>query len=94
MKQARSDALRSVPVHRLLIVLSLLLPLAVFAAVALRDHAAVRREGEEIVTRTVAVMQEHASKVFETVDLVLARVDDHVGGSPQRRSRRREQTPS
>ena len=54
---------------RLLIIASLLLPLAVFmiaAWISYTDHFA---EAEDRLQRTVATMQEHAIKVFETFEI-------------------------
>ena len=66
--------------HRLLLVASLLVPAALFAAVAVHNRADVLRDGRDQITRSAAVMHEHAQKVFETAELVLARVDDHLRG--------------
>jgi len=68
----------SVRLHRLLLVASLLVPAIVFVAAASWNRSEVLRENHETVTRTTAILHEHARKVFDTVDLVLGRVDDHV----------------
>lgn len=64
--------------HRLLFVASLLVPAALFAAVAAHNRADVLRDGQSEIVRSTAVMHEHAQKVFETAELALARVDDHL----------------
>ena len=64
--------------HRVLMVASLLVPAGLFAAAAVQNRADVMREGEQDLVRTASVMDEHARKVFETGELVLAHVDDHV----------------
>ena len=64
--------------HRILILASLIVPAGLFAAAAVQNRADVMREGEQELIRSAAVMDEHARKVFETGELVLAYVDDHV----------------
>ncbi|WP_270936547.1 hybrid sensor histidine kinase/response regulator, partial [Falsiroseomonas oryzae] len=64
--------------HLLLVLAALLVPAVLFAAAALQNRADVLRDGQDAVVRTVAVMHEHARKVFETQELALARVDDRV----------------
>jgi signal transduction histidine kinase/ActR/RegA family two-component response regulator len=66
--------------HVLLVAAALLVPAGLFAAAALQDRADVLREGRATVERTVAVLQEHASKVLETQELALARVGDRIRG--------------
>ena len=66
--------------HTLLLLCSLLVPAALFLAAALQNRADVLREGTDAVLRTTIIMQEHARKVFETQELALARVADHVQG--------------
>ena len=70
----------SLRLHKLLIVASVIVPAGLFVGAAWQDQRAVQREGRETVTRTVAILQEHARKVFETEELALARVDDRVRG--------------
>lgn len=68
----------------MLLVASLLVPALVFAAAAAWDQREVLRENEETITRTTAILHEHARKVFDTVELVIGRVDDHIRGqSPE-----------
>ena len=64
-----------------LVAASFLLPAGLLAAAAVHDRAIVLDEAEEAIVRSVAVMHEHARKVLETVDLVLARVDDRLQNS-------------
>ena len=70
-----SSALR---LHRAVLVAALLVPSLVFAAAAWWNRGEVLREGTDAVGRT-AVMAEHAAKVFDTADLILAWVADHIG---------------
>ena len=57
---------------------AILVPAVVFVAAALWNRGEVVREAKETIVRTTAVLDEHARKVFDTVDLLLQRVDDHV----------------
>jgi signal transduction histidine kinase len=68
----------SLRLHRLLIAAAILVPAVVFVAAAVWNRAEVVREATDTIVRTTAVLDEHARKVFDTVDLLLHRVDDHV----------------
>lgn len=68
----------SVRLHRLLLVAALLVPALVFAAAAAWNRAEVLRDNEETITRTTAILHEHARKVFDTVELVIGRVEDRT----------------
>ena len=68
----------SIRLHRLLLVASLLVPVTVFCAAAAWNRAEVLRETKEAITRTAAILHEHARKVFDTVDLVIGRVADRT----------------
>ena len=82
-QQGRSSAGRlreliALRLHILLIVASLTVPAAYFAVVAVKNRADVEREARDAVLRTSAVLREHASKVFETQELALAWVTEHI----------------
>ena len=66
--------------EHLLIVASLLVPGGSFVAASIYSRAEVLREGQDVAARTVAVMHEHVLKVFETEELVLARLEDRLAG--------------
>jgi hypothetical protein len=68
----------SVRLHRLLLVASLLVPAIVFVAAATWNQTEVLRDNQETITRTTAILHEHARKVFDTVDLAIGRVDDRI----------------
>ena len=68
----------AVRLHQVLLASVVLLPALLFAAAAWQNHEDVLREGRDAITRTTAVMQEHARKVFETAELALGRVDERV----------------
>ena len=73
----------SLRLHWTLVAASLLLPAGLLAVAAVHDRAIVLGEAEDAIIRSVAVMHEHARKVLETVDLVLARVDDRLQNSSE-----------
>jgi signal transduction histidine kinase/ActR/RegA family two-component response regulator len=73
-------SMSSVRLHRLLLVASLLVPALVFVAAAAWNRAEVLRENEETITRTAAILHEHARKVFDTVELAIGRVEDRTHG--------------
>ena len=68
----------AVRLHRAVLAAALVVPAAMFGAAAWWNRAEVLREGAGAVERTAAVMHEHAAKVFDTADLVLARVDERI----------------
>ena len=67
---------------RLLITLAVMLPLTVFALVSWADRQAVLRNAERSAMQIVAVLHEHAQKVFETHELTLRLVDERLRGMP------------
>jgi len=72
----------NVRLYYLLIVTAILVPAAIFAVAAYYNRLDVMRDGRESVVRTATVMHEHARKVFDSVGLLLDRVDDRVVGHP------------
>ncbi|KAA2211777.1 hybrid sensor histidine kinase/response regulator [Teichococcus oryzae] len=64
--------------RRRLLTAAIAIPALVFAAAAAWNRAEVLRDGTDAVTRTAIVMHEHAAKVFDTADLILAHVDDRT----------------
>ncbi len=75
-------AFSTIRLHQALVAAAILIPAAAFVAAAVENRNDVRREGEGVVLRTAAVLDEHARKVFDTVDLVLGRVEDRVRSLP------------
>jgi signal transduction histidine kinase/ActR/RegA family two-component response regulator len=69
--------------YYLLLVTAVIVPAAIFAVAAYYNRLDVEREGRESVFRTAAIMHEHARKVFDSVDLLLDRVDDRIAGKPR-----------
>ncbi|WP_407526206.1 ATP-binding protein [Methylobacterium oryzisoli] len=70
--------LSTVRLHQLLVAAAFLVPCAVLLGAALWNRAEVLREADSSLIRTAAVMHEHASKVFDTAELAMDRVDDYA----------------
>ncbi|HEV7372286.1 hybrid sensor histidine kinase/response regulator [Arenibaculum sp.] len=70
----------SILLQRGLFAAAVLVPLLAFAAASWHNRIEVVREAEETIIRTGAVLHEHARKVFETHDLVLGQIDEHIRG--------------
>jgi PAS domain S-box-containing protein len=73
---------RSTPVHilRLLLAASMIVPLLIFAGAALYDRSRVLEQADERVEHTTRLLDEHAAKVFETLDLVMTLVTARIEG--------------
>ncbi len=65
---------------RLLLAASILVPLALFAYASWLNHQAAMRNAEDRLGRAVEVLQEHALRIFETVERSLAEADEVVRG--------------
>ncbi len=70
----------SVRLQQAVLAAALVVPAILFGAAIWQNRRDVTREGHDMIARTGAVMQEHARKVFETAELTIGRVDDHVEG--------------
>ncbi len=70
----------SILFHKALVAAAIIIPAAAFLAAALENRSDVLREGVGTVQRTAAILDEHASKVFDTVDLLLGRVEGRIDG--------------
>jgi PAS domain S-box-containing protein len=70
--------LSAIRLQQIVLAAALLVPAMVFAAAAWWNRGEVLRQGADAVERTAAVMHEHATKVFDTADLMLARVEEHI----------------
>ncbi|MDB5643961.1 MAG: hypothetical protein JWN07_3278 [Hyphomicrobiales bacterium] len=68
----------SVLFHKALVAAAIIIPATAFLAAAVENRRDVLREGEGTVQRTATILDEHARKVFDTVDLLLGRVDDRI----------------
>jgi len=72
---------RSLRLHRLLIIASLLVPALAFAIAAVAKRADLLHTEEQTMLRVTDIVYEHARKVFQTGELVLDRIEDRVRGA-------------
>jgi PAS domain S-box-containing protein len=63
-----------VQVLKLLVATALIVPVLIFAAAAAYDRSRVLNEADRRVEQTTRLLDEHAAKVFETLDLVMTQV--------------------
>ncbi|MEH3147035.1 MAG: response regulator [Methylobacterium frigidaeris] len=70
--------LSTVRLHQLLVAAAFLVPCVVLIGAAWWNRSEVLREEDAGLTRTATVMLEHASKVFDTAELAMDRVDDYL----------------
>ena len=71
--------------HRILwalFIVSLLLPMGLFATAAWHSRTQALDDAHEAVEKATLVLQGHAQKVFETYELVMDRVEDRVAAIP------------
>lgn len=66
-------------IHKLLVVVSVAIPLALFSGAAWLNYRDVQNDGREAALRTTTIMHEHARKVFDTVELVLDLIATETG---------------
>ncbi len=76
----RPEHSRALNLMRLLLAASILVPVAVFAYASWLNREAAARNAEERLGRAVEVLQEHALRIFETVERSLAEADEVVRG--------------
>jgi two-component system NtrC family sensor kinase len=80
----RSRCWNPVSTLRILLVASIVIPLAVFAGAASFGYRAETEAARDRITRTTDVAFEHAAKVFETHQLLLGQVEEIVRGLSDR----------
>ncbi len=88
MRAARSAALRLL---YLAIAGTIVLPLVLFAYASWVDYRAAQQTADERIERSLEVVHEHASKVFEAVDLAFLQVAQLFRDIPDERIRADEQ---
>ena len=64
----------------MLIAAALLIPALLFGAVAWEDRGRVVRDAEQDAQQTVDIFRQHALNVFETHELIAARISEHLRG--------------
>ncbi len=79
-RRAAHLGLSAVRLHQVLLAVALLVPAALFGSAAYQNRLDVVQAGDDAITRTAAIMHEHARKVFETQELVLDAVDARIDG--------------
>ncbi|NOG71032.1 ATP-binding protein [Roseicella sp. DB1501] len=71
---------RHAPTHLLLLGFSVLLPLGLFVWTAWSERRQALEDAEHAARRTIAVLHEHAARVFDTSELVLSEVGRQTEG--------------
>jgi two-component system NtrC family sensor kinase len=77
MDTAQSSAIRSL---RLAMLAALILPVILFAFLAVTNYRHTRAVADERIERTANILQEHALKVFETIERSIAETNEVVRG--------------
>jgi two-component system NtrC family sensor kinase len=77
MDTAQASAIRSL---RLAMVAAFVLPVILFSFLAVTDYRHIQRVADERLERTVNILQEHALKVFETIERGIAETNEIVRG--------------
>jgi two-component system NtrC family sensor kinase len=91
--QSRDSASAIRPL-RLLIAASIVFPLALFAYASWSAYRSAWASADERFERALDVLQEHALKVFETIELTLETTDEVLRGfgDPEIRAEERDST--
>ncbi len=84
MRTAPQSAIRLL---RLLMVTSIILPATLFAFAAWLNYRSVHAVSDERIERSLDILHEHALKVFQTVELTIAAVNEGVNDRPDARIR-------
>jgi two-component system NtrC family sensor kinase len=74
------DSASAIRFLRLLIAASLVFPITLFGYAGFINHRAAWMSADERIERTLDVLQEHALKVFETVELTIETTDEVLRG--------------
>ena len=77
---SRTDRRGSLRLLRLLLAVSVALPLVLFAGIGWRERWEAQDEAERNSRKNALVLHEHVLKVFDTMAQVLDRVDEHIHG--------------
>jgi two-component system NtrC family sensor kinase len=77
MDTAQASAIRSL---RLAMVAAFVLPVILFSFLAVTDYRHLQKVADERLERTVNILQEHALKVFETIERGIAETNEIVRG--------------
>lgn len=77
-ERAVTRRLSAVRLHQALLAVAMLVPAALFGSAAYQNRLDVLHTGRDAIVRTADIMHEHARKVFETQELALGQVDEHL----------------
>ncbi|MBP2299634.1 hybrid sensor histidine kinase/response regulator [Azospirillum picis] len=75
-----TDRTASLRLLRLLLAVSVALPLVLFAGIGWRERWEAQAEAEQDSRKNALILHEHVLKVFDTVEQVLDRVDERIRG--------------
>ncbi|MBF5094668.1 response regulator [Azospirillum sp. INR13] len=78
--ESRTDRRGSLRLLRLLLAVSVALPLVLFAGIGWRERGEAQEEAERSSRKNALILHEHVLKVFDTMAQVLDRVDERVHG--------------
>ncbi|WP_376956873.1 ATP-binding protein [Azospirillum sp. A26] len=77
---SRTDRRGALRLLRLLLAVSVALPLVLFAGIGWRERWEAQDEAERNSSKNALILHEHVLKVFDTMSQVLDRVDEHIHG--------------
>jgi two-component system NtrC family sensor kinase len=75
MDIAQSSAIRSL---RLALLAAIVLPIALFLILAINNYRHAHAAADERIERTINILQEHALKVFETIERAIAETNEVI----------------
>src|SRR5689334_20387990 len=78
----RSDRRSAIRVLQLMMVASLVLPAVLFAFASRLNYQQAHAVADERIERSLDILQEHALKVFQTVERAIAEVDEGINDRP------------
>jgi two-component system NtrC family sensor kinase len=87
MKARRESAVRSL---KFMMVGTVLFPLALFAFASFEQYNAISRLADERIARSLDICVEHASKIFQSIEIVLASIDEITRGRAEQSLRLHE----
>jgi two-component system NtrC family sensor kinase len=87
MNARRESAVRSL---KFMMVGTVLFPLALFAFASLEQYNAISRLADERIARSLDISVEHASKIFQSIEVVFASIDEITRGRAEQSLRMHE----
>src|SRR6478735_3076760 len=77
MKARRESAVRSL---KLMMVGTVLFPLALFGFAAVEQYHAISRLADERIARSLDISVEHANKIFQSIEVVFGSIEEITRG--------------